>query len=200
MWQCDRVYVDLSPVALAVARRRDTLPAKPHGGAAGVVARGALPGVRLSARAPRSPTSAAGTRRLLWPAREAVTAETNLYFSGMHCAGRRGHRVTIVAVRHGTAADRFCRDRLLQLDAEGNVFVRRDARSGRVYVTPAAHSPARLRVDLWCPEGGVRPAGCVVVAVAERADAVGGRDPGGRDTDSCRYCHRENPPPVNTAR
>jgi Phytanoyl-CoA hydroxylase-interacting protein C-terminus len=90
-----------------------------------------------------------GSVRFQVPARVLLTRDANLYFTDFYCPrdSRRGiHYVTLVVTEMNSAADRFCQNRLLQLNCEYNPFL---FRSGdELFV----NSNNRLHVELFYTE------------------------------------------------
>ena len=76
----------------------------------------------LDPRTKRPPNfSFFGSRRLHVPPQLIVTGDTNMYFSDFYCHYEQ-HYVTVVVTRSGSHADRFCKGKLPQLNAQDNSF------------------------------------------------------------------------------
>jgi hypothetical protein len=81
-----------------------------------------------------------GPCRLQVPPEVLLDVNTNLYFTDFYCMRGETHYVTLVATKRGSAADAFCRSRLLLLsldDTNENPFLFR--RNGRLYVSCAKY-------------------------------------------------------------
>ncbi|XP_046332196.2 phytanoyl-CoA hydroxylase-interacting protein-like isoform X1 [Haliotis rufescens] len=62
-----------------------------------------------------------GDKRLFIPAEELFTWDTRMYFADFYCLYET-HYVTVVVTKTGSAEDRFCEGRLLELDLKDNPF------------------------------------------------------------------------------
>lgn len=92
------------------------------------------------------PTSPFGSVRFQVPAEVLLGDASNVFFTDFYCPqGSKCamHYVTLVVTTRNSAADRFCRDRLLPLDRQQNPFLVQ--RGNRVYVN-GCH---RLHVEIF---------------------------------------------------
>ncbi|XP_071113262.1 uncharacterized protein [Haliotis cracherodii] len=71
-----------------------------------------------------------GNKRLFIPVEELFTSDTRMYFSDFYCH-KDTHYVTVVVTKMGSAEDRFCEGRLIEMDLKDNPFftVREDTLS-----------------------------------------------------------------------
>ncbi|KAI0216721.1 Phytanoyl-CoA hydroxylase-interacting protein-like, partial [Lamellibrachia satsuma] len=73
-----------------------------------------------------------GRKRISISAKTMLTRDSNLYFADFYC-NHKEHYVTLVLTKPGSKTDRFCKNRLINLDIRENDFLYRSNK--KVYVT-----------------------------------------------------------------
>lgn len=133
-----------------------------------------------------------GEIRLQVPPEVLLNAEPNLYFTDFYCMRSSMHYVTLVMTRPDSAADRFCRNRLLPLDIDdypNNPFLFR--RRGKLYTA----NRKKLQIELLYTENIdindlVQRCGATVKDVPVAKNCKGRSTPGGVPKNkTCPLCN-----------
>ena len=135
-----------------------------------------------------------GSKRFKIEASALVDGQTRAYFADFYCVpGKsvpRPHYITIVLTRNGSAADHFCRRRLVQLDLARNPFIRIQE-SGDSYITRIVRKD-HLHVELFYTEqinirSMIETGRATLSGVSQRRVGANLRNPRSKSA-SCEYC------------